>query len=164
MTSRSRIQIHKIAPALVLCLLLFMGCNNGVLYSKYINFEKNDWYAKNKAVFEIDVADNQSFDDVNLLVRHGEAYPYSNLFLFLTTKYPDGKEITDTLECILANNKGEWLGNGAGDLFDLSIPLKKNVRFPLTGKYTFTFVQAMRTDPLPMIMDFGMEVKRSKGS
>ncbi|MGZ3883275.1 MAG: gliding motility lipoprotein GldH [Bacteroidia bacterium] len=158
MISPSR--IHR-AGVLLLCLLL-LGCSNHVEYSKYQTFEKNEWYVKNKAVFEIDVTDGQALHDVNLMIRHAEAYPYSNLFLFLTTKYPDGKEITDTLECILANTKGEWLGNGAGDLFDLTVPLKKNVRFPMTGKYVFTFEQAMRTDPLPMIMDFGMELKKSK--
>jgi gliding motility-associated lipoprotein GldH len=159
----SQNKIHRPGFLLLLCLLMFTACNNSVIYSKYHSFEKNEWYAKDKAVFEITIEDNQSLHDVSILVRHAEAYPYSNLFLFLTTKYPDGKELTDTLECILANNKGEWLGNGAGDLFDLAVPLKKNVRFPLAGKYIFSFEQAMRTDPLPMIMDFGMEIKKSKG-
>ena len=87
---------------------------------------------------------------------------YNNLFVFLITQYPDGKTTSDTLECILANGKGEWLGKGAGDIFDMTIPLKKSMRFPLTGKYKFTFEQAMRTDPLPLIMDFGFEIKKSK--
>lgn len=150
--------------ALIFCGLAFASCNSGVVFSKYQNFEKNEWFAKNKATFEMEVSDGNSLHDISLLVRHADAYPYSNLFLFLTTQYPDGKMITDTLECILANGKGEWQGKGSGEIFDITIPLKKNVRFPLTGKYVFTFEQAMRTDPLPYIMDFGMEVKKSKGN
>jgi len=140
------------------------ACNNGIIYSKHQNLENNEWYAKNKLTFETEVTDGSSLHDISLLVRHADSYPYSNLFLFLTTTYPDGKITVDTLECVLANGKGEWQGNGAGDIFDAIIPLKKSVRFPLTGKYSFTFEQAMRTDPLPMIMDFGMEIKKSKAN
>lgn len=142
--------------------MIFTSCSKGVVFSQYQNFEGNEWYSKNKVTFETEVTDGNSLHDISLMVRHSDAYPYSNLFLFLTTKYPDGKTTTDTLECILANGRGEWMGDGAGDIFDITIPLKKSVRFPLTGKYSFTFEQAMRTDPLPLIMDFGMEIKKSK--
>lgn len=144
--------------------LFIAACNKNILFSKYETFKENEWYVKDNVVFEVDVNGEQSLHDVNLMIRHADSYPYNNLFLFLTTSYPDGKTITDTLECILANNKGEWLGNGAGDIFDITIPLKKNVRFPLAGKYKFSFVQGMRTDPLPLIMDLGFEIKKVSGN
>jgi gliding motility-associated lipoprotein GldH len=144
------------------CLLL-SACNSGVVYSKYNTFEKNEWFSKDKANFEVEITDIENLYDVNLMVRHAEAYPYSNLFLFLTTTYPDGKSTVDTLECRLSNSKGEWLGNGAGDIFDLTVGLSKSLKFPQAGKYIFSFEQAMRTDPLPLIMDFGMEIKKAKG-
>lgn len=150
----------KALAFLLLLSVLISSCNKNVVYSKYISFDNNEWFSKNKVTFDVDIEDLQSFNDVSIMVRHADAYPYNNLFLFLETKYPDGKTTRDTLECILANSKGEWLGNGAGDIYDMTIPLKKNVRFPLKGKYQFTFEQAMRTDPLPLIMDIGFEVKR----
>lgn len=140
------------------------SCSKGIVFSKYETFKDQEWFSKNKVTFDMDITDATSLNDISIMVRHADAYPYSNLYLFLTTKYPDGKSTTDTLECILANDKGEWMGDGAGDIFDITIPLKKSVRFPLVGKYSFTFEQAMRTDPLPLIMDFGMEVKKSKGN
>ena len=66
------------------------------------------------------------------------------------------------MEVVLANDKGEWLGSGAGDIYDFKVPIKKNVRFSLPGKYQFVFEQAMRVNPLPMIMDFGFEIEKSK--
>lgn len=161
---RSRRMSLGIMFSLLITAVLLTSCNNDVVFSKYQKFEENEWHAKDKVNFEMEVTDAQSLNDVNIMVRHAEGYPYNNLFLFLTTKYPDGKTTTDTLECILANNKGEWLGNGAGDIFDITIPLKKNVRFPMTGKYSFTFEQAMRTDPLPLIMDLGFEIKKLKAN
>jgi len=69
---------------------------------------------------------------------------------------------------LLADEKGNWLGSGAGDLWDNSILFKKNTKFPLKGKYTFTFEQAMRygdqaaIDPLPFILDVGITIEKSK--
>ncbi|MBL7932218.1 MAG: gliding motility lipoprotein GldH [Bacteroidia bacterium] len=144
-------------------LVLFLSsCNKNIVYSKYQTFEDAQWYAKDKAVFDLEITDTQTLNNISLMVRHADTYPYNNLFLFVTTKYPDGKVLTDTMEVILANSKGEWLGSGVGDIFDFKVPIKKNVRFPLGGKYQFVFEQAMRVDPLPMIMDFGFEIEKSK--
>jgi gliding motility-associated lipoprotein GldH len=69
---------------------------------------------------------------------------------------------------LLADEKGNWLGKGAGDLWDNSILFKKNTKFPQKGKYTFTFEQAMRfgdqpaMDALPFIMDIGLTIEKSK--
>ncbi|MGZ3919236.1 MAG: gliding motility lipoprotein GldH [Bacteroidia bacterium] len=151
------------AFALVALLGVMMtSCNKNVVYSKYQTFKDNEWYVKDKAVFDVDITDTQTLNNINLMVRHADSYPYNNLFVFVTTKYPDGKVLTDTMEIVLANQKGEWQGSGAGDIFDFKVPIKKNVRFPLAGKYEFIFEQGMRVDPLPLIMDFGFEIEKSK--
>jgi len=150
----------KLGLAFPLVILLLSACNSHVVYSKYQTFTDNEWSAKNKAVFDVEINDMQTLNNISLMVRHGDSYPYSNLYLFVTTNYPDGKIKKDTMEVILANEKGEWQGSGAGDIFDLKIPIKKNVRFSLPGKYQFTFEQGMRVDPLPMIMDFGFEIEK----
>jgi gliding motility-associated lipoprotein GldH len=133
-----------------------------VVYREYKTFEENEWSSKEKAVFEMDITDTQSLNNISLMVRHADGYPFSNIFLFVTTSYPDGAVKTDTMEVMLANDKGEWQGDGAGDIFDLKVPIKKNVRFPLSGHYKFEFTQAMDADPLPLIMDFGFEIEKTK--
>jgi gliding motility-associated lipoprotein GldH len=154
------IRRHKHFGVLAIAMLLFTSCSNNVVYSKYQTFSEQNWYAKDKAVFDVDITDTQTLNTISLMVRHGDTYPYSNMFLYVTSKYPDGKVLIDTMEIVLANQKGEWVGSGAGDIFDVRIPIKKNVRFPLSGKYQFIFEQGMRVDPLPMVMDFGFEVEK----
>ncbi len=141
---------------------LFISCGKQVVFSKYYTFNDNEWPAKEKAVFDLEITDTQSLNNVSLMVRHADSYPYNNIFLFVKTVYPDGKTTNDTMEVILSNQKGEWLGSGAGDIFDFKVPIKKNVRFPLAGKYHFEFEQGMRVDPLPLVMDFGFEIEKSK--
>jgi gliding motility-associated lipoprotein GldH len=155
-----KIQILSLAS--LFALGVFTSCNKNIVYSKYQTFSKQEWPAKEKAVFEMEISDTQTLNNINLMVRHADSYPYNNLFLFVTSTYPDGKSLTDTMEIILANAKGEWMGSGAGDIFDFKVPVKKNVRFPLAGKYKFEFVQGMRVDPLPLIMDIGFEIEKVK--
>lgn len=130
------------------------------MYSKYHTFNENEWYVKDKAVFDVDITDTESLNNISLMVRHADSYPLNNLYLFVSTTYPDGKVIDDTMQIILASQKGEWFGSGAGDIFDLKVPIKKNVRFVLPGKYQFSFVQGMRIDPLPLMMDLGFEIEK----
>ena len=148
--------------AILFAALLMTSCNKNVVYSKYHTFENYEWFAKDKVSFDMEITDTESLNNISLMVRHTDAYPFKNLFMFVTTTYPDGNVKKDTMEVILANPKGEWQGSGAGDIFDFKVPIKKNVRFVLPGKYLFEFEQAMRVDPLPLVMDFGFEIEKSE--
>jgi len=148
--------------SLVLLSCAFISCNSNVLSSQIKKIPEEGWDEKNKLNFTVDVTDNKVYYNVFLNVRHADSYPFSNLFVFLTTTNPSGKVTIDTLECVLANKKGEWQGNGTGDIWDNKIPLKQNLIFPQTGKYTFSFQQGMRLNPLPLIMDFGLTIEKNK--
>jgi gliding motility-associated lipoprotein GldH len=152
-------------PGFVAVLLMVLtACTGDVVYREYKTFNDNAWRANEPATFEVTIHDTLSLCDISLMVRHADSYPYNNVFLFVTSSYPDGRVLRDTMEVVLANSKGEWLGSGMGDLFDFKVPVKRNVRFPRSGKYTFAFVQARRVDPLPLILDFGFEIRKVKRS
>ncbi len=153
--------MQRITLFLSIVLFSLFSCKKtSVVYSKYYYIEKEEWQSKDTAKFRVDIIDTVSLCDVNIKIRHGEWYPYSNLYVFMTTIYPNGSVQKDTVECILANSKGEWYGSGFGDMYDITLPIKKNVRFSKSGVYQFYFVQAMRQDPLPNISEFGFEIIR----
>jgi len=150
-----------VVGSIFLLISLFYSCKKtSTVYSKYYYIEKEEWSSKDTAKFRVDIIDTISLNDVNIKIRHGELYPYSNLYVFLTTVYPDNSQKTDTIELVLANSKGEWYGSGLGDMYDITLPIKKNVRFAKSGVYQFYFVHAMRQDPLPNISEFGFEIIR----
>lgn len=150
----------KIFFTLIIINFLISCKKSSTIYSKYYYIEKEEWSSKDTAKFKVDIIDTISLCDVNVKIRHGELYPYSNLYVFLTVIYPNNSRQTDTIELVLANNKGEWLGSGLGDMYDITLPLKKNIRFAKSGVYQFYFVQSMRKDPLPNISEFGFEIIR----
>lgn len=147
---------------------LFCSCSNNVVYSQYERFDENKGWAKSyQPVFSYDNKDTLQLCDVYINVRNAESYPFRNLFMFLHTTDPKGIKTTDTIECVLADEKGKWLGSGLGDLYDNTIMYKKNTRFRHLGAYKFSFEQAMRygdknvIDPLPLIMDVGLTIEKS---
>ena len=144
------------------------SCNKNVIYTKYERIEEEKgWPAKQLISFETEITDTNQLYNVYINVRNAESYTYKNLFLFLHTTYPNQTTSVDTIECILADEQGHWLGKGLGDLYDNTILFKKNRHFKQAGKYKFACEQAMRygnkneIDPLFLIMDVGMTIEKA---
>ncbi|HXC05692.1 MAG TPA: gliding motility lipoprotein GldH, partial [Bacteroidia bacterium] len=127
-------------------------------------FEKNEeikdyvWDVKDIKKFDVTITDTLTPHNFYINVRNADGYQYSNLYLFVKTIFPNGKFARDTLECVLANEEGRWLGKGLGDIWDNQILFKRGKRFPLKGNYSFLIEQGMRQPKLPMIMDVGMRI------
>jgi len=147
---------------LLVITIFFVACDSARIYEENITVPDTGWELSNKLKYEVDIKDASVNTNFYINVRHAEAYQYSNLFLFITTNFPDGKKSIDTLECVLADEKGQWLGDGLGDIFDNQIPFKKNVRFPKAGKYTFEIEHGMRTDNVPLLMDIGLRIEKTE--
>lgn len=146
----------------VWCALVIVSCNPEKLYDSYQPIPNAKWDYNNVLQFEVAVTDTLQAYDIYLNMRHLSNYPLSNLYLFVTTKAPSGESVRDTVEFILANDKGKWLGNGLGDILDYQRIYKRNVRFGQKGMYTFMLQQAMRYDELPNVTDAGLRIQKSK--
>lgn len=145
----------------LLMVLLLASCSGGVLFDQTAHI-KGHWYKDNPREFEVMVPDSLAVYNFYLNVRHSTNYRYSNLYLFLQTRFPNGHLTRDTIQLILANNEGKWLGKGWGSVKEDKILLKHNLRFPLKGKYDFTIWQAMRADTLRGIQDIGLRIVQAK--
>lgn len=146
--------------SIVLCFLF--SCDTNRIFEKNMAIPEDGWDISNVIKLETDIADISQASNFYVNVRHSEGYPYQNLFLFITTNFPDGKKSIDTLECILSDENGNWLGDGLGDIYDNQIPFKKNVIFPQTGKYVFEITHGMRLETVPLIMDIGLRIEKAE--
>lgn len=143
------------------CLLMFFAsCDSKRIFEKNIEITGNKWDVAQKIKFEVNITDTVSGNNVLINIRHVGFYPYSNLFIFINTTFPNGKTTRDTVECLLADERGKWFGSGLGDLWDARILFKRNVRFSQSGNYTFEFEQAMRVEQLPGVMDVGLRIEK----
>lgn len=142
--------------------IFFSSCDPTRVFDENETLPENLWDRKNRLAFNVPITDTVSPYNVFINVRNADGYPYGNLFLFIHSTFPNGQKFTDTLECVLADANGKWLGDGIGDIYDNQIPFKHNVRFRLAGNYNFELEQGMRLEMLPLIMDAGIRIEKAK--
>jgi gliding motility-associated lipoprotein GldH len=157
---KNPLNIKKLLPA-VFSILLF-SCTDDRFYEVNLPVANSEWYADDVKKFEVEITDTLAKYDFFINVRNTGAYQYANLFLFINTTFPDEKVSRDTVEIILAEPSGRWLGKGSGSVYDNRVLFKRNVIFPASGVYTFELEQAMRTRVLPEIMDVGLRIEKKE--
>jgi len=151
----------KLFIGTVLSLMLFLSsCDSNRIFEENKELINNCWSSDNIIKFEVDIDSLETPTNFYINIRISEGYPYSNLFLFIKTTFPNGKMANDTLDCILADLNGKWIGSGMGDIYDNQIPFKKNVLFPEKGKYVFELQHGMRQDIIPLILDVGLRIEK----
>jgi len=153
---------HKISSIIgFIVALFFFSCGgNQPVYNQYQAIDNSTWEKNKEYYFTFQIDDNSVPYNVTLEVRNNNLYPYQNLWLFLNEERPVGPMAKDTLECMLADEFGKWLGNGIS-LFQTSFPVKTNHIFTDKGRYTFSFRQSMRTDTLKGIQEIGLRIEKA---
>jgi len=124
---------------------MFISCDNSIVFEEYKSFENQIWSADSSVVFGYSVIDTICSHRFVIKVRHTTDYEFQNLFLFITA------EKIDTLELLLANKEGKWLGKGIGDVREVELMYRKDKVFAKKGDFTFEIEQAMRYGKLEKI-------------
>ena len=144
----------------ILTLAVAMAGCTSESFNKRTVIPEAEWAVGNRVVFDVPIVDTLSVYEFGLGLRHLENYRYSNLFVFLHTRMPNGNVTHDTIECTLATPEGRWIGKSSGSMRDLTIPLNENLIFPLKGTYHFEIEQAMREPVLKGISDIGLYIEK----
>jgi gliding motility-associated lipoprotein GldH len=142
--------------------ILLISCDPNRVFEKNIRIPDGIWDRNNPVRFEVMVEDTITPHNLYINVRNTGMYPVSNLYIFVTTIAPSGHTIKDTVQVILADERGKWLGKGLGDIWDNQKLYKEQVRFAQKGEYIFEYEQAMRLEKLPFILDVGLRVEKAR--
>lgn len=144
---------------LIFGVVILWSCDANRFYDQSLELPATGWHKDSIAGFEVNVDDTTRPYNFYITIRNDDAYPYRNFYLFLSTTLPNNNKTRDTLELILANKEGKWLGKGFGALKDNQIKIRENLLFPISGSYHFRITQAMRQDVLPGISDIGIRIE-----
>lgn len=134
----------------------FSSCGKQAFFDDSVEIPNHSWKQSDMIQFKVDVSDTVSKYDFFVNIRHTKSYAYSNLYVFFHTIAPDGRKQTDTIEFPMADPEGNYVGDVSGGLVMNRIIIKKDVRFPKSGNYTFVIEQAMRDEELAEITDVGL--------
>lgn len=139
--------------------LAIWSCSNNSIYDQYLPLAKNQWHLDSIANFDIEVDDTAAVYMVYLKMRHNQNYPYRNIWFFRTIKSKRGIEYTDTINYVIADESGKWLGKGIGELKHVIMPFKTEaLQLKRSGKYTFEVQHGMKDSLLPGVTEIGLEV------
>ncbi|MFW6096330.1 MAG: gliding motility lipoprotein GldH [Bacteroidota bacterium] len=146
----------------IVFLSLMYSCNPNRIYNESTDLKNAKWDSSNILTYRVNIEDTVNAYNIFFYVRHTSEYQYQNLYLFVETTSPEGFRVRDTVDLLLANDRGAWHGKGWGNIFEYSAPYKQYIRFPKSGTYTIDVQQAMRTNSLKNIKDFGINIEKAK--
>jgi len=141
---------------------IIVSCDNNIKYTKTYSMKDKIWRLMDIKSFDAQITDTIASNDIFLTIRTGADYPFRNIFMFVSTYAPDGKNLTDTLEYYLVDDKGNRYGKGFGDIRELKLPYRPNVYFPMKGKYEFKVQHGMRIEDLKGVYDIGLRIEETK--
>lgn len=94
--------------------------------------------------------------DIILVIRHSNAYEYSNIWLNLRYQ-TENAIVNDTLNVSLADDFGNWYGKGMGVSYQFSDTVARNVTIDTSSPIKLWHI--MRADTLPDIEQIGIIFK-----
>lgn len=137
-------------------MLALMACTHGE-HSGYASVSPHGWlYGDTLSAMEgIPDSTHIVHGDIAVALRHSNGYQYSNIWLSLTYATPDSI-VTDTIGITLADNFGNWLGQGMGVSYQLVDTVRKDVDIDICKPVKITHI--MRTDTLSGIEQAGVVI------
>ena len=146
------------------CFLLLASCRPSPQYQEHFNIPGSTWDAAYQPQFHFTIDDTAAAYQIFLLIRHTDAYPFSNIWLNMNSKAPgDTTWGKARVEVPLAAPSGQWLGRGAGELWEQRVPItspSKPAFFPKKGEYTVRLMHDMRRNPLPEVLTIGLRLEK----
>jgi len=154
---------HSLAIIFFSCLLM-SSCVSSPYFQKEEAIPQNAWQYDFKPSFKFDITDTTALYNLYFLINHTEAYPYSNIWVWIYTKQPGDTTFKKSrIEIPLAESNGKWMGRGMGELWQQQMPITRNddpMIFNKKGTYEIRFEQNMRVNPLPEVLHVGLRVEK----
>lgn len=134
-------------------LSLSSACTGLKETGEYHPIDADGWSYGDTVHFNIESPDSVMRGDIAVVVRHTAAYPYSNLWLEIN--YPQNDNIvSDSVNIVLADDFGNWLGRGAGLSFQRVDTILRDVTISTPADITLRHI--MRVDRLSDIEQLGV--------
>jgi gliding motility-associated lipoprotein GldH len=145
-----------------LTISVLASCGPDYLFEAQQDIRDSQWAYADTLNFQFEVRDTTSRCDFFLDFDYAEDFPFQNIYLKLSTLYPNGKRLSKMRSFDLFDAQGRALGKGSGAGLRLRTSLQDNAFFNQTGPYTVTVEQYTRREALPGVRSVGLAVVKRK--
>lgn len=157
MTTRSL--KNNLLMAVGLLSFIFSSCNHNEVYYRYNEIKGGKWGKNDTLIFNIDSIGNSIYD-INVDISNNINYPYQNIWLLIQNNLTDSTFQGRVVELQIADKAGNWLGDGFGSLYQLSIPLRSKSKLDSVQGKQIKIVHNMKDDVLVGIERVGIRISK----
>ena len=153
----------RTAVLLLIVCMAVISCRQLDVYEKNVSIPAYQWKQNFAPGFDFEISDTSSQYNIFIVLRHTDAYRYSNIWLNITGMMQNKDTLVRLphVELQLGKEDKGWEGTGMDDIWEVRKPITKGpVQFKKAGLYHFTVAQIMREDPLLNVMSVGVRVER----
>ncbi len=147
----------------IIILILLVGCNTNTSFKEYKKFDDVSWNRFDILDFEFTVEEKESLD-FYLVLRHHTDFPYGIIDINITIYTPDGEMRSREYHFKLKDANLNWKGKGMGDLWDIQLPIRKELIFNKGGTCKVQVENKMSRVETPGIIEIGLVVKTSSAN
>ncbi|MBC8320944.1 MAG: hypothetical protein H8E34_09500 [Bacteroidetes bacterium] len=145
----------------VIFAFLLTGCNSSTVFKEYEKFDDISWNRLYYLNFEVPVQKQESLD-FYLALRHHTDFLYSFIDVNVTFFTPDGETRSRDYHFRLKNTDFRWRGDGMGELWDIELPIRKEMIFNKDGICKVRIENKMKRAETPGIIEVGLIVKKAE--
>lgn len=152
---------NKIACLPIVCLLL-AACNSNTVYHSYQSIPTMGWSKGDTLVYTLPTSIPTGTYKMTIGIRHQENYPYRDLWLGISQSAKDTLTYsTDTLQLFLADETGNWNGDGPGGLYQFTRFYTPSFTIAQdSASRSIRIVHIMTDNPLKGISDVGIRLEK----
>jgi gliding motility-associated lipoprotein GldH len=137
-----------------------VGCEPINVYEHHVPIKNQTWNRNQVCVGSFQVSDTLKLHQLYVVIRHTDAYAFSNIWLEVSLKAPGDRFKTQRVNVPLGNDYQGWLGTGMDDIWEVRSLLTGSPKpFNRSGTYEFRIRQIMRDDPLKHVMSAGLRIQ-----
>ncbi len=142
---------------LFLGVLLQAACQSPAVFEQYEELPEECWSRYNPIEFKAQIPDSGLYY-VTLSIRHTTDFETANLWCFVSTDRPADRQLKDTVNLIIAEPDGRWLGTG-GSIKTVEQPLRRNPVVLPAGEVRFRIEQGMRIEEMQGVKNVGIRIE-----
>lgn len=136
------------------------SCSSDIVMKQNKIFNNKIWFVNDSLNLKLS---KKSLDENSyklcVKIKHTNAFSTNNLWLFLN-KYCDGATVKDTVNCVMSDKYGKWLGNQTGDCFERTFVLQDSINLNKNSRYTL--IHGMRELKLKGIKSISLLIEKNK--
>lgn len=149
---------HSLIIFFIFATSFFTACND--IYRDFQSVKDMKWYDTDVKTFNVTIPEDGNYDLI-FAMRYSTGYPFTSLKINIKQITPESKTLEKDAEFSITDKNGKYIGDVTGQLWDIENVFSENT-FLKKGKYSFKIKHNMNNNPVILVIDIGLIVRKHR--